>query len=220
MSVAFVYPGTGARPGMAAALHASDPALLDRHLRLADEVTGLPVRRSCLNGTAEQLDRPDVAAPALLAFQLALTEMARSEGVEPALVAGHGLGEYAAAVAAGVLAAPDAMRLLVLASRLLGAAREDGDLQAVRGALARRGAALEWRTAAVPMAVNAFGGLVRRPEAIRTALVTQAGAPVAWAECRNALAAGGATAFLELGPPSGLGEPVGSRAALAPAAAA
>src|SRR4051794_41303420 len=114
MSVAFVYPGAGAQhPGMAAALHATDRDLLDRHLRLADDVTGLPVRRFCLEG---QLDRPDVGAPALLALQLALTDVARSEGVEPALVAGHGLGEYAAAVAAGVLAAPDAMRLLVLQS--------------------------------------------------------------------------------------------------------
>jgi acyl transferase domain-containing protein len=40
-------------------------------------------------------------------MELALTEIAGEERLEPGLVAGHGLGEFAAAVAAGVLSAEE-----------------------------------------------------------------------------------------------------------------
>src|SRR3954463_12916755 len=124
MSLAFLYPGEGSqRAGMAAALQATDQTVLDHWFGVAEDVAGLPVWRLCLLG---ELHRPDVGEPALLALALALTEGARAEGIEPDFVAGQGLGEYAAAAAAGVLSGEDAMRLVVLRSRLLGAAREDG----------------------------------------------------------------------------------------------
>jgi malonyl CoA-acyl carrier protein transacylase len=193
MSVAFLYPGEGSeRTGMAAALHATDRAVLDRHLRLAADVTGLPVRRLCLEGSAEQLARPDVGQPALFALCLALTDVAREQGLEPAMVAGRGLGELAAAVAAGALDAADGMRLVALRSRVL--AYPDA-----KTALARKAAALTWRPAAIPVALNAFGGLVREPAAIRAGVVAANGR-AGWHDCLNALSAAGATAFLELGP--------------------
>jgi acyl transferase domain-containing protein len=205
MSVAFTFPGeSSVHVGMAADLHATDKAILDRHLRLAANVTGLPVRRFLLEGTAEQLARPDIGEPALFAIHLALTEIAGEEGLEPGLVAGYGLGEFAAAVAAGVLSAEDGMRLVVVRSRLLGAVRAGGDLAGARGALARRAAKVTFADARIPLASNAFGGLIRDAEAIRTALIAQAGAPVGWNECVHALLAGGASALLELGPAGGL----------------
>lgn len=192
MSVAFLYPGEGSeRVGMAAALHATDRAVLDRHLRLATDVTGLPVRRLCLEGSAEQLARPDVGQPALFALCLALTEVARDEGIEPAMVAGRGTGELAAVVAAGALDPADGMRLVALRSRVL--AYPGGG-----AALARRAAAMRWRPATVPIALNAFGGLVTEPEAIRSGVV--AGTVAGWEDCLHALAAAGASAFLELRP--------------------
>lgn len=203
MSVAFLYPGEGSeRAGMAAALHATDRALLDRHLRLAADVTGLPVRRLCLEGSAEQLARPDVGQPALFALCLALTDVARAHGLEPAMAAGRGVGELAAAVAAGALTAADGMRLVALRSRVLG---YDGG----EAALARRAAAMIWHPAAIPVALNAFGGLVTEPEAIRSGIAAPSGAG-SWQDCLNALTAAGASAFLELGPAA-----AGSRAEIA-----
>jgi malonyl CoA-acyl carrier protein transacylase len=197
MSVAFLYPGEGSeRTGMAAALHATDRALLDRHLRLAADVTGLPVRRLCLEGSAEQLGRPDVGQPALFALCLALTDVARAHGLEPAMAAGRGVGELAAAVAAGALTAADGMRLVAMRSRVL--CYDGGE-----AALARRAAAMVWYPAAIPVALNAFGGLVTEPEAIRSGIVaaSRGGAVQAsWLDCLNALTAAGASAFLELGP--------------------
>jgi acyl transferase domain-containing protein len=206
MTVAFLYPAEGAQhPGMAAALHATDRALLDRHLRLAADVTGLPVRRLCLEGTAEQLARPDVGQPALFALLLALTEVARDEGIEPGVVAGRGLGEIAAAVVAGALAPADGMRLVALRSRVLG----QGDAPGACAALRRRAAAMTWRPAELPLAAGAFGGLVRDPGAIRAALAEPAAA-TGWTACLRALEAAGATASLELGPRA-----AGSREAIA-----
>jgi malonyl CoA-acyl carrier protein transacylase len=197
MSIAFLYPGDGSeRVGMAAALHATDRAVLDRHLRLATDVTGLPVRRLCLEGSAEQLARPDVGQPALFALCLALTEVAREQGLRPAMAAGRGVGELAAAVAAGALDPADGMRLVALRSRVR--AYPGGG-----AALARRAAAMPWRPAAVPVALNAFGGLVSEPDAIRAGLVAASdpgAARASWPDCLHALVAAGATAFLELGP--------------------
>ena len=134
--LAFLYPGQGSqRVGMGAALRASDPALFDRHLGLADDIAGLPVSRCCLEGPMDLLTRTEVSQPALFALALALTEVARQEGLEPDCVAGHSLGEYAAAVAAGALDAEDGMRLVVRRSRLMAAvqAQRPGAMAAVLG---------------------------------------------------------------------------------------
>ena len=76
-------------------------------------------------GPIDELTRTEVSQPALFALSLALTECARQEGCEPAFVAGHSLGEYAAAVAAGALSLEDGMRLVVARSRLMAAVQAE-----------------------------------------------------------------------------------------------
>jgi [acyl-carrier-protein] S-malonyltransferase len=50
------------------------------------------------------------AQPAILAMSTAVARLARSHGLEPAVAAGHSLGEYSAHVAAGTLSFADALR--------------------------------------------------------------------------------------------------------------
>lgn len=110
---AFVYPGQGSQKvGMGSELLETDRELFDRYVGLADEVSGLPVRKLCLEGPMDELTRTDVAQPALFSVGLALTEVARELGVEPDFVAGHSLGEYTAAVAAGALGLEEGMELV------------------------------------------------------------------------------------------------------------
>ncbi|MGR6914111.1 SDR family NAD(P)-dependent oxidoreductase [[Actinomadura] parvosata] len=58
--------------------------------------------------------------PILFAAQLALARTWRAYGFEPAAVIGHSMGEVAAAVVAGGLSLPDAVKVICMRARLLG----------------------------------------------------------------------------------------------------
>jgi malonate decarboxylase epsilon subunit len=115
MSVAFLFPGQGSqRPGM---LHdlPDHPAVRDM-ISQATEVLGRDVL---------ELDTPEVL-DSTIATQLALliagATVARILGEESGgadFVAGHSVGAFAAAVAAGTLAYPDALRLVDLRARAM-----------------------------------------------------------------------------------------------------
>ncbi|ASF10864.1 KR domain-containing protein [Nocardia brasiliensis] len=59
-----------------------------------------------------------LVVPALFTFQVAVTELLSAWGIRPDAVAGHGLGELAAAAVSGALPLADAARVVVQHSRL------------------------------------------------------------------------------------------------------
>ncbi|HEV3071745.1 MAG TPA: ACP S-malonyltransferase [Solirubrobacteraceae bacterium] len=111
--IAFLYPGQGShRVGMGAEILEAHPELMEGCFAAALQASGIDIRTLCLEGPIEELTRTEVAQPALFAVSMAMTELAREAGVQPDFVAGHSLGEYTAAVAAGCLSAADGIALV------------------------------------------------------------------------------------------------------------
>ncbi|MFP8960545.1 SDR family NAD(P)-dependent oxidoreductase [Streptomyces nanhaiensis] len=119
------FPGGGAQyAGMAAGLYRDEP----RFARITDELAelfapliGADVRDVLLAApgysAARRLARtPGVGLPALFTASVATAELLAAFGVRPDAVLGHSVGEYAAAVTAGVLDRADAARLVAARS--------------------------------------------------------------------------------------------------------
>jgi len=132
----FVFPGQGSQKvGMGSDLAESDAEVFDRYLGMADEASGLEVRRLCLEGPMEELTKTEVAQPALFAVGMALNELGREMGLAPDFVAGHSLGEYTAAAASGALSAEDGIRLVSERGRRMAeiGAERPGTMAAILG---------------------------------------------------------------------------------------
>lgn len=117
----WVFSGYGSQwPGMGSELLATEPefaAGVDRLEPTLREQAGISLR-GCMAPGAD-LTSPDVVMPALYGMQVALAELWRSYGFEPAAVIGHSMGEIAAAVACGALDAAMGARVVAVRSRLL-----------------------------------------------------------------------------------------------------
>lgn len=121
--VAFVFPGQGAQHvGMARGLYDSEPVFarhFDECVAAFDGELGIDLRSEIFEGTARNLERTDRAQPALFTVEYALAKLIESRGVRPAALAGHSIGEYAAATFAGVFDLETAVKAVSVRARLM-----------------------------------------------------------------------------------------------------
>ncbi|HEY4221483.1 MAG TPA: acyltransferase domain-containing protein, partial [Myxococcota bacterium] len=119
---AFVFPGQGSQyAGMGSRLYADIP-----EFRAAfDEVTsslgsaGAELAQRMFAGGAEALKETVVTQPATFALEYALARLWLARGVRPSLLIGHSVGEFVAAVIAGVMPLASAARLVAERGRMM-----------------------------------------------------------------------------------------------------
>jgi [acyl-carrier-protein] S-malonyltransferase len=127
MSLAFVFPGQGSQSlGMMSSLATASPVIQSTFAE-ASEVLGYDLWQRCQEGPAELLNVTECTQPAMLSAGVATYRLWREKGgAQPAVMAGHSLGEFSALVAAGVLSFKDAVGVVRYRGELMQAAVPEG----------------------------------------------------------------------------------------------
>src|SRR5690606_35643755 len=132
----FVYNGNGAQwLGMGRELMSTSQRFVEILHQIDELVLPLAgfsiIAELAADPQASRLEDTAVAQPMLFAIQVAVTCLLKELGIEPAAVAGHSVGEVAAAWAAGALSLLQATRVICARSAAQGETRGSGRMAAL-----------------------------------------------------------------------------------------
>ena len=127
-AIAFMFPGQGSQyPDMARDLYVGEPEFrlhFDRCAQICRTVVGedlAAIVYPAVNSpeAAKRLMNTKFAQPAIFAIEYSLAKLWMSWGIQPSAMIGHSVGEFVAAVMAGVMSLEDALPLVALRGRLM-----------------------------------------------------------------------------------------------------
>jgi acyl transferase domain-containing protein/NADPH:quinone reductase-like Zn-dependent oxidoreductase/SAM-dependent methyltransferase len=138
--VAFLFTGQGSQYyAMGRELYHSQPLFRDA-LHQCDEILSQNTGWSLLDLLYSSTDHSQIhqtaySQPLLFSIEFALARLWQSWGIQPAVVMGHSVGEYAAAVIAGVFSLEDGLKLIAARGKLMQALPRNGGMIAIQGKL-------------------------------------------------------------------------------------
>lgn len=153
--VAWLFTGQGSqRAAMGLELYNSEP-IFRRVIDRCDAVLanqGVDSLIEVLRAEDGRIDQTRYTQPAIFAVECGLAALWKSWGVTPDVVLGHSIGEFAAAVTAGVLSLEDGARLVAERARLMHTAPGDGAMAVLFAPEATVAEALAGREASLSIA--------------------------------------------------------------------
>ncbi len=110
--VAFCFPGQGSlEAGMGRDIAEAVPEAMEV-FRVGSEASGLDLATLCFDSPLDALVETEVQQPALVATSLAVLAALKARGIEPDVVVGHSVGEFAALASVSAMSNGEAIGLV------------------------------------------------------------------------------------------------------------
>lgn len=117
MKHAYIFPGQGAQfTGMGKNLYGTN-TIAKELFEHADDILGFKISEVMFNGTEEDLKKTNITQPVVFIHSVAA--FATIDGAQPAMVAGHSLGEFSALVANQALSFAEGLKLVSIRAKAM-----------------------------------------------------------------------------------------------------